>query len=87
MKFDQYTMRVTDDGIDVVGWGTYPDDSVLAGQTSINYLDSFETEAEARKAYPKIDGFSSKWSEPRVSLNHLPEDDSREYDECPEYGE
>jgi hypothetical protein len=32
----------------------YPSHSVLAGQTRIDYLDTFDTEEEALKAYPEL---------------------------------
>lgn len=73
--YDYYTLRHGRyGGIDVLGWGTYPDSSVLAGQAMKVFLDNFETEEEARKAYPQAENFSSHWTEPQVSLNHLPDD-------------
>lgn len=60
-------------GVDVLGFGTYPKNSVLAGQTSKTFIDNFNTEAEARAAYPTVDGdFTHPLLGPRVSLNHLP---------------
>lgn len=72
-NFDYYTLRVGKwGGVDVLGWGTYPDNSVLAGQSMKVFIDNFETEADARNAYPQAEGFSSAWTEPQVSLSHLP---------------
>lgn len=73
-KLDYYTLRHGKwGGIDVLGWGTYPESSVLAGQPMKVFLDNFADEAEARRAYPQAGSFSSAWTEPRVSLNHLPD--------------
>lgn len=75
MKFDYYTLRHSRHGVDVLGWGTYPESSVLAGQSMKVFLDTFDTEAEARAAYPQAGEFSSRWTEPQVSLAHLPGED------------
>lgn len=76
MKFDYYTMRRSEyGGVDVIGWGEYPDYSVLAGQPRKVFLDRFDDEAAARAAYPQVTGFSSEWTEPQVSLAHLPGED------------
>jgi len=74
--YDYYTLRHGKwGGIDVLGWGTYPDSSVLAGQAMKVWLDNFPTEEAARAAYPQAENFSSKWTEPQVSLSHLPGED------------
>ena len=76
MKFDRFTMRHSEyGGVDVLGWNTYPEHSVLAGQPRKVFLDRFEDEAAARAAYPEVSGFSSKWTDPQVSLWHLPGED------------
>jgi hypothetical protein len=62
------------DGWCVYGWGTYPESSVLAGQSMKRFLDSFESKEEALKAYPQAEP-SSDWLEPQVSLGHLPGED------------
>lgn len=59
-------------GIDVVGWGTYPRNSVLAGQPMKVFLDNFPNEDEARAAYPSAEGFTNRWTEPTNTFNHLP---------------
>lgn len=59
-------------GVDVLGWSTYPPSSVLAGQPMKCFLDNLPTEEAARKAYPSAEGFSSAWTDPQVSLSHLP---------------
>lgn len=75
-EFDYYTLRHgRRGGIDVLGWGIYPESSVLAGQRMKVFLDNFETEELARKEYPQAKGFSSAWTEPQVSLSHLPGED------------
>lgn len=76
-KFDYYTLRHSQyGGVDVLGWGTYPESSVLAGQAMKVFLDNFPDEDAARKAYPQAGSFSSKWTEPEVSLAHLPDEDT-----------
>jgi len=73
VKFDYYEKRGDkySDKVDVIGWGTYGRSSVLAGQSSKHYLDSFETEAEAEAVYGEMN-WNSPYLEPSVSLNHLP---------------
>lgn len=72
-QYDYYTLRHSRyGGIDVLGWGTYPDSSVLAGQPMKVFLDNFPTEEEARAKFPQAERFSSAWTEPQVSLSHLP---------------
>lgn len=75
-NFDCHTMRHSKDGgIDVLGWGTYPATSVLAGQPMKVWLGWFPTEEAARQACPMVTGFSNKLTEPQVSLSHLPGED------------
>lgn len=62
-------------GIDVVGFFEAEESSVLAGQTLTRFIDNFPTEEEARRAHPDAEGFTSKWTAPGVSLNHLPGED------------
>jgi hypothetical protein len=63
-------------GVDVVGFFTAPASSVLAGQTLTRWLDNYPDEAAARAAHPDcVDGFTSKFTGPRVSLAHLPDDE------------
>lgn len=72
-KFDYKTLRAgRRGGVDVLGWGTYPAHSVLAGQPSKTFIDNYPDEAAARAAHPDAQGFSSSWVEPQVSLAHLP---------------
>lgn len=61
-------------GIDVVGFKEMPESSVLAGQVVRCFIDNYDTEEEALKAYPDANGFTSKWTEPQVSLSHLPDE-------------
>lgn len=64
-------------GVDVLGWSTYPDSSVLAGQPMKVFLDTFDTEEQARAKFPQAEHFSNAWTEPQVSLAHLPGPDDR----------
>lgn len=74
-KYDHYPLRHGSHGcVDVLGWGTYPSSSVLAGQPMKVFIDSYSDEEEARKDFPQVTGFSSKWTEPQVSLSHLPDE-------------
>ena len=57
----------------VYEYGIYPRSSVLAGQVRRSFLDSFETLAEAKAAYPAgYEVVGSGYAPP--SLNHLPDD-------------
>jgi len=59
-------------GVDVVGFKEAPAHSVLAGQTLTCFIDNYEDEASARAAHPDCtEGFTSKWTAPQVSVNHL----------------
>lgn len=72
--FEYYTMRVEPDGsVFVYGWGTYERSSVLAGQAQKINLGHFDTPEAAQALYGSME-FSSKWTEPQVSLNHLPDE-------------
>jgi hypothetical protein len=63
------------EGVAVYEYGTYPESSVLAGQTSRTYLEGFETVEEASAKYPEaIVSESSLYRPP--SLSHLPEEES-----------
>lgn len=71
-KFERYTLRHGKrGGVDVLGWGTYPASSVLAGQPMKVFLDNYDSEEAALAAYP-----SAQWShamlDPQVNLSHLP---------------
>ncbi len=72
-KFERYTFRCNpDQGVDVLGWGTYPKRSVLADQPMKVFLDSFNTPEEAQARFPQATQLSSRLTDPQVSLNHLP---------------
>lgn len=74
-EFDYYTLRHGRwGGIDVLGWGTYPEHSVLAGQARKVWLDNFENVELAQQAYPQAQNFSNQYTEPQVSVNHLPDE-------------
>ena len=71
-KFEYYTMNAEPDGtVFVYGWGVYERSSVLAGQARKVGLDGFDSAEEAMAVYGDMN-YSSKWTEPQVSLNHLP---------------
>lgn len=75
-EFDYYTISADKrhEAFNVYGWGEYEESSVLAGQTRKQFIDSFDTLAQAQAAYPQA-SLSSAWIEPRVSLSHLPGED------------
>jgi hypothetical protein len=77
-KYDRYTYEkkrpMSANPICVYGWGTYPASSVLAGQAMKCFIDSFPDVEAALKEYPTATA-SSKYTEPQVSLNHLPGED------------
>lgn len=73
-KFDDFTIEPAryGNGVSVYGFGVYPRSSVLAGQTSKNFLDGFDTEAEALAAYPQARvGFRDACN----TFSHLPGED------------
>jgi len=77
-KYDYYEIHRSKygDGFDVKGVKVngYPRHSVLAGQDRIVFLDSFDTEEEAKKAYPEAE-MSGPWTGARNYTDHLPGDD------------
>ena len=58
----------------VKGYDTYPSHSVLAGQTRISFIDSFDTLEEAQEMYPEAE-LSHPFLEPRNTFHHLPGED------------
>ena len=62
-------------GVDVVGFKEAPRNSVLSGQVLKHFIDSYETEEEALKAHPDAEGYSNQYTDPQVSLSHLPGED------------
>jgi hypothetical protein len=75
-EFEWKSLRVGKyGGIDVVGFKTAPEHSVLAGQTLTHFIDNFPDEATARKAYPEVEGFINNYTAPPVSVEHLPSED------------
>lgn len=79
-EFDYLTLRRAkglQGGIDILGWGTYPDSSVLAGQPMKVFLDNVPDEATARQRYPDAKGFSHHLLDPQVSVAHLPGPDDQ----------
>ncbi len=74
-KFDYITLQFKKhDGFNAYGWSTYPENSVLAGQAMKCFIDTFETREEAEAAFPDAQ-WSSEFTEPQPSYNHLPEED------------
>lgn len=68
-------------GYNVYGWGTYPEESVLAGQALKQYLDGgFESVEAAQEAFPGA-RLSHPLLEPQVSLDHLPDGPDEGVDE------
>jgi hypothetical protein len=56
-EYDYYKLYVEDGNscrYVVKGFGSYPKSSVNYGMTRIVYLDCFDTEEEARAAYPDL---------------------------------
>ena len=60
----------------VYGWGEYEASSVLAGQTRKTFIDSFETEEQARAVWPELDGDTHIRSANNYT-NHLPGEDDQ----------
>lgn len=59
-------------GVKVYEFGVYPRSSVLAGQTRKSFRDHFDTEVEARVAYPKAElGYRDAGN----TFGHLPGED------------
>lgn len=56
----------------VYEYGTYPRSSVLAGQQRRRWLDSFETLAEAKAAFPEAEWQDNGSHFQPVSVSHLP---------------
>jgi hypothetical protein len=76
LKYERYTLRRQDDDtVDVLGWGTYPGGSVLAGQPMKVFLENFDTVEEAQKFYPQATQWSNRFTDPQVNLSHLPGED------------
>jgi len=80
-SFEYYTKERMEDGdIKLVGWGTYGPSSVLYGQASKNVLCWFKSEEQLEIAlaeagiYPADVHWSNKWTEPQISVNHLPDE-------------
>ena len=69
-------LRANPDGtVDVVGFFQAPESSVLAGQTIKRFINNYQSEEEAKQAHPDAEGYSSKWTDPQGSLQHLPGED------------
>jgi hypothetical protein len=72
-RYDYLTMEHSKyGGISVHGWGTYEENSVLAGQAKKQFLDSFDTVEEAKAAYPEVE-MSHPMLQPQNTFDHLPD--------------
>ena len=58
-------------GVDVVGFKTMSS-GVLKGQTLTCFIANYEDEQAAQKAHPDAEGFVNRFTQPEVSLSHLP---------------
>lgn len=75
-KFERYSYQVMRCGANpvyVYGWGVYERGSVLEGQARKVFLDAYPSVEDALKQYPEAKP-GSKWTDPQVSLNHLPDE-------------
>ena len=73
-NLDYYYVRAANygTGFDVMGVGTHPQSSVLAGQERVVFLDSYETEEECYENYPQSKGdFRGAFTEPQNYFDHL----------------
>jgi len=76
VKFEYFTARAHGGNheVTVLGWGTYGRSSVLAGQPMKKAVGWFDSIEEAEAMYGDLN-YSSKWTEPQVSVAHLPGED------------
>lgn len=69
--FDYFTIRPDSRlGFIVHGFTTHPN-GVLKGQSCKVFLDSFDTDIEAKEIYPEAEN-GNCWTDPEVTLSHLP---------------
>jgi hypothetical protein len=68
--YDYYHMLAKGGKVVVKGYDTYPAHSVLAGQTRISFLGSFNTETDAKASYPQAT-WGHAMTEPVNTFNHL----------------
>lgn len=76
-KYDYYTYQQNKydrNAVNVYGWGTYPKGSVLAGQPLKQYLGQYDSVEALLADYPGAEP-SNQYTEPQVSLSHLPGED------------
>lgn len=72
MEYLYKKLRVGDyGGVDVVGFFEQTS-GVLAGQTLKQFIDNYPDEVAALAAHPDAVGYSSAYTDPPVSLSHLP---------------
>lgn len=74
MKYLWKTIRQSQYGIGYDVHGFFEQEGgVLDGQTLKQFIDSFDTHEEAKAAYPDAE-MGGDWTDPIVSLNHLPDE-------------
>jgi len=79
-KFDYLHILVEgEERFTVKGYGTYESNSVLAGQTMISFVDSFNSLQEAEEAYPTAT-LSNQYLEPINTYDHLPDTPDTDFD-------
>ena len=61
LKHDYYQIYNEGDSYTVKGHGQHPKHSVCYGQTRIVFLGNYDTEAEARAAFPQLPTDGSEW--------------------------
>jgi len=73
---EKYTIEPSryDNSVTVYEWGVYPRSSVLAGQTRKQFVDSYEDQEEALKAYPGAEIHESRVSA-HNTFHHLEDED------------
>ena len=74
MEYRYFTKQNRGDCFVLYGWGTWPSNSVLAGQPRKSYITSFDTEPELEQFVTDTGlnaNWSNEWIEPQTSLNHI----------------
>ena len=80
LPFDYYTKTGSPDNVTLHGWGHYGYQSVLAGQSMKQFLGFYNSEEDLNADLldagiaPEWVEWSSKFSEPQNSFNHLPDE-------------
>lgn len=61
--------------VDVLGYKEAPSHSVLSGQVLKHFIDNYKNEEEALRAHPDAEEYSNAYTDPQVSVSHLPGED------------